>query len=90
MKTVMLILLAYNFDTTTETLEQGTEPPTAPRVCVHGVCVHGVCVHLDGLNAEHKFRVWVTTILGHTSISFFVLFVYIPPAHTCDISVFLF
>ncbi len=24
-----------------------------------------VCVHLDGLNAEHKFRVWVT-ILGHT------------------------
>ncbi len=27
-----------------------------------------VCVHLDGLNAEHKFRVWVT-ILGHTSLS---------------------
>ncbi len=25
-----------------------------------------VCVHLDGLNAERKFRVWVT-ILGHTS-----------------------
>ncbi len=23
-----------------------------------------MCVHLDGLNAEHKFRVWVT-ILGH-------------------------
>ncbi len=33
------------------------------RVCVH-CCV---CVHLDGLNAEHKFRVWVT-ILGHTSL----------------------
>ena len=27
-----------------------------------------MCVHLDGLNAEHKFRVWVT-ILGHTSLS---------------------
>ncbi len=25
-----------------------------------------MCVHLDGLNAEHKFRVWVTT-LGHMS-----------------------
>ncbi len=25
-----------------------------------------VCVHMDGLNAEHKFRVWVT-ILGHMS-----------------------
>ncbi len=24
-----------------------------------------MCVHLDGLNAEHKFRVW-DTILGHT------------------------
>ncbi len=35
-------------------------------VCVC-VCVFtAVCVHLDGLNAEHKFRVWVT-ILGHTS-----------------------
>ncbi len=38
------------------------------RVCVHGVCVFTtVCVHLDGLNAEHKFRVWVA-ILGHTSL----------------------
>ncbi len=37
-------------------------------VCVHGVCVH-CCVFvctLDGLNAEHKFRVWVT-IHGHMS-----------------------
>ncbi len=35
------------------------------RVCVHGVCVFtAVCVcTLDGLIAEHKFRVWVT-ILG--------------------------
>ncbi len=32
------------------------------RVCVHGVCVHCcVCVcTLDGLKAEHEFRVWVT------------------------------
>ncbi len=28
-----------------------------------------MCVHLDGLNAEHKFQVWVT-ILGHTSLHF--------------------
>ncbi len=35
------------------------------------VCVFtAVCVHLDGLNAEHKFRVWVT-ILGHTSLSLY-------------------
>ncbi len=27
------------------------------------------CVHLDGLNAEHKFRVWVT-LSGHTSLHF--------------------
>ncbi len=40
--------------------------------CVFMVCVCVcvcVCVHLDGLNAEHKFRVWVT-IIGHTSLHF--------------------
>ncbi len=63
-----------------------TEPPAAPRVpqqygcpllwvCVHGVCVCGslliaVCVHLDGLNAEHTFRVWVTRHV--LSFSFFI------------------
>ncbi len=45
---------------------------TPPGVCVC-VCLYTthccVCVHLDGLNAEHKFRVWVT-ILGPTSRSF--------------------
>ncbi len=30
--------------------------------------VFTVCVQLEGLNAEHKFWVWVT-ILGHTSLS---------------------
>ncbi len=54
------------FNTTTE---QGTEPPTAPRVPQHkwlptapGVCSRCVSVCsllcvciLDGLNAEHKF-----------------------------------
>ncbi len=38
--------------------------------CVFTACVcvfTAVCVHLDGLNAEHKFQVWVT-ILGHTSL----------------------
>ncbi len=64
-----------------ETLEQGTEPPTASRapqqygcpllqVCSLCVCVHYfVCVHMDWLNAEHTFQVWVS-ILGHTSLLF--------------------
>ncbi len=41
------------------------------RVCVHGVCEFtALCVcTLDGLNAEHKFRVWVT-ILSHMSRHF--------------------
>ncbi len=62
-------------------LEQGTEPPTAPRAPQHkwlptapGVCLRCVCsllwvCTLDGLNAEHKFRVWVTK-LGHMSRHF--------------------
>ncbi len=33
-----------------------------------------MCVHLDGLNAEHQFRVWVT-ILDNTSL-FFLFFYY--------------
>ncbi len=56
---------------------------TAVCVCVHGVCVCVcsrcvcvcvcsrcvcVCVCVWGLNAEHKFRVWIT-ILGLTSLS---------------------
>ncbi len=37
------------------------------RVCVHCcVCVHCYVCTLDGLNAEHEFRVWVT-ILGRVS-----------------------
>ncbi len=60
-------------------LEQDTEPSTAPRAPQHewlstapGVCSRCVCVcvcALDGLNAEHKFRVWVT-ILGRMSHHF--------------------
>ncbi len=41
--------------------------PTAPGVCSL-LCV---CA-LDGINAEHKFRVWVT-ILGHMSLSVITL-----------------
>ncbi len=46
------------------------------RVCVHGVCVCSLlCVcTLDGINAEHKFRVWVT-ILGHMSRHFHLNYV---------------
>ncbi len=64
-------------------LEQGTEPPTAPRAPQHkwlptapGVCSRCVCVcsllcvcTFDGINAEHKFLVWVT-ILGRMSRHF--------------------
>ncbi len=63
-------------------LEQGTEPPTAPRapqhkwlptapgVCSQCVCVFtAVCVHFGWVNAEHEFRVWVTT-LGRLSRHF--------------------
>ncbi len=67
-------------------LEQGTEPPTAPRaleqwlptapgVCSQCVCslLTAVCVHLDGLNAEDQFRVWVT-ILDNTSHLFIIYY----------------
>ncbi len=37
-------------------------------VCVCSLLT-AVCVHLDGSNAVHKFRVWVT-ILGHMSLHF--------------------
>ncbi len=65
------------FNTTTEvSLSKAPNPQLLPGrrnmagVCVHGVCVFtAVCVHLDGLNAEHKFRVWVT-ILGCMSRHF--------------------
>ncbi len=41
--------------------------PDATAICV---CVFtAVCVRLDGLNAEHKFLVWVT-ISGHMSLHF--------------------
>ncbi len=43
--------------------------PTAPGVCSRWVCVHCCVCTLDGLIAEHKFRVWVT-ILGHMSRHF--------------------
>ncbi len=55
-------------------LEQGTEPTTAPRAPQHkwlptapGVCACSLryVSALDGLNAEHKFRVWVTTMSHH-------------------------
>ncbi len=72
------------FNTTTEvSLSKALNPQLLPgrrningcpqlQVCVHGVCVFtAVCVcTLDGLNAEHKFRVWVT-ILGRMSHQFF-------------------
>ncbi len=52
-------------------LEQGTKPPTAPRAPQHKMaahcsgCVFTVCMcvcTLDGLIAEHEFRVWVTIL----------------------------
>ncbi len=40
--------------------------PTAPGVCSQCVCSLLCVCNLDGLNAEPKFRVWVT-ILGRMS-----------------------
>ncbi len=62
-------------------LEQGTEPPTAPRAPQHnwlptapGVCSLLCVCALGWVNAEHEFRVWVT-ILGCTfTFSLFIIF----------------
>ncbi len=40
--------------------------PSAPGVCSQCVCAFtSVCVHLDGLNAEHKFRVCAPYLATH-------------------------
>ncbi len=65
------------FNTMTEVLlSKAPNPqllPTAPGACSQCVCslLTAVCVHLDGLNAELKFRVWVT-ILDNTSHYLFI------------------
>ncbi len=77
------VLSTFNTTTEMRPFEQDNKPPTAPRAPQHkrlptspGVCsLLCVCVHLDGLNAEHKFRIWVS-ILGHTSLHY-LIFVYI-------------
>ncbi len=52
------------------------------RVRFHGLCVCVcVCVHVDGLNAEHKFRVWVT-IHGRLSLSYISVLKYIMQYNT--------
>ncbi len=69
-------------------LEQGTEPPIAPRALEQwlptapGACslLTAVCVHLDGLNEEDQFRVWVT-ILDNTS--HYIIIIIIIKALTC-------
>ncbi len=46
--------------------------PTAPGLCSRCVCecvFTTLCVHLNGLNAEHNFRVWVTIWPHATSLS---------------------
>ncbi len=70
-----------SFNTTTEVpLSKAPNPQLLPGrrsingcpllwVCVQGVCVHCCVCTLDGLIAEHKFRVWVT-ILGRMSLHF--------------------
>ncbi len=80
-------VLSSTLNTTTEVrpLSKTPNPQLLPGrrsnmcvcVCVC-VCVFtAVCVHLHGLNAEHKFRVWVTNS-GHMSLHFtFSKFVYV-------------
>ncbi len=52
----------------TEAINQGSVETHALPSC-SGCVFTAVSVHLDGLNAEDKFRVWVT-ILGHTPLPF--------------------
>ncbi len=49
-------------------MDRESDLPTASGGCVCSLLT-AVCVHLDGLNAEHKFQVWVT-ILSHMSRPF--------------------
>ncbi len=72
-------------------LEQGTEPPTAPRAPQHkwlptapGVCVHCCVCALGWVNADHKFRVWVS-ILGCMSHPFHFQVTPSFPSFTCKI-----
>ncbi len=54
-------------------LSKAPNPQLLPGRHSNGFPLLRVCVHLDGLNAEHKFRVWVT-ILGHTSLNYYIFF----------------
>ncbi len=46
--------------------------------CVFTVCVlTAVCAHLDGLHAEHKFRIWDTTCLHVTSFPLYSIQLYL-------------
>ncbi len=65
------------------TLWDGFKLPIHCSGCVFTVCVcvcvfTAVRVHLDGLNAEHEFRVWVT-ILGCMSRHFTFTFTFTIP-----------
>ncbi len=78
----MAIALSPSLPKTEVSLIKASDPQLLPRRytakmgahcsrCVFAVCVSvcvftTVCVHLDGINAEHKFRVW-DTILGYMS-----------------------
>ncbi len=72
------------FNTMTEvSLSKALNPQLLPGAaamaahCSGCVCVcsllTAVCVHLDGLNAEHQFRVWVT-ILDNTLLIYFIYY----------------
>ncbi len=67
------------FKTMTEVpLSKAPNPQLLPgRVFTVCVCslLTAVCVHLDGLNAEHQFRVWVT-ILDNTSLIIIIIICY--------------
>ncbi len=68
----MSVLSIFNTMTEVRPLSKALNPQLLPGCSSIGcpllwLCVHYcVCVHLDGLNAEHKFRVWVT-IFGNMS-----------------------
>ncbi len=67
-------LSTFNTTTKVRPLSKAPIPQLLPgrrNMAAHcsGCVFTAVSVHLDGLNAEDKFRVWVT-ILGHTPLPF--------------------
>ncbi len=58
----IIYILYYEQSHWGETLEQGTELPTAPRCRSVGCPLLQVWVHVDGLNTENTFHCWFYSV----------------------------